>query len=195
MGAPHLSEQAMFRRRLIRNPRQISAIAPSSRHLGDAMAEGFGPASGDLVEFGPGTGSLSRALLRAGVPPHRLTLFELDGELVDFLRATLPSGVTVHNAPAQAAPDLMQGRRVDGVVSGLPLLSLPGAVRSDVMRAAFDMLAPGAPMVQFTYGARAPVPSDTIAALGLQVERGRRVLFNLPPARIYRFRQRRFGGL
>jgi len=43
--------------------------------------------------------------------------------------------------------------------------------------------------VQFTYGPRPPLPEDLIAALNLTVEKGDRVLRNLPPARIYRFRQ------
>ncbi|WP_226780743.1 class I SAM-dependent methyltransferase [Oceaniglobus trochenteri] len=183
------SERAIFRRRLLSNPRQISAIAPSSRHLGAAMASGFGPTSGRVVEFGPGTGSISRALLRAGLPPSHLTLFELDPELATYLQTALPPGVTIHNAPAQTAAETPDLHDVDGVVSGLPLLSIPESIVHDLVSAAFRILAPGAPFVQFTYGPRVPLPAETIAKLGLRVERGERVLRNLPPARIYRFRR------
>jgi len=156
------------------------------------MAAGFGPDTGPVVEFGPGTGSITRALLKCGLPPERLTLFELDGALADHLAKTLPGAVTIHRAPAQDAVALMQGRLPVGaaaVISGLPLLSMPNAVRRDIVIAALALLAPGAPLVQFTYGPRPPLPEDLIAALNLTVEKGDRVLRNLPPARIYRFRQ------
>jgi len=75
------------------------------------------------------------------------------------------------------------------VISGLPLLSMPNGVRRDIVTSAFALLAPDAPFVQFTYGPRPPLPDDLIAAMGLSVEKGARILRNLPPARIYRFRQ------
>ena len=46
------SDLALFRRRLLKNPRQVSAIAPSSRTLARAMTLGLGPHSGAVVEFG-----------------------------------------------------------------------------------------------------------------------------------------------
>ncbi|WP_126623166.1 class I SAM-dependent methyltransferase [Oceaniglobus ichthyenteri] len=183
----------MFRRRLLQNPRQISAIAPSSRELANAMAAGIGPHTGPMVEFGPGTGRITRAILETGLPPDRLTLFELDRELAAHLGATLPPAVTIHQQPAQTAPDLMRASMPKGaaaVISGLPLLSMPNAVRHEIVMAAFKLLAPGAPLVQFTYGPRPPLPADLIAELDLRVEKGARVLRNLPPARVYRFYRR-----
>jgi phosphatidylethanolamine/phosphatidyl-N-methylethanolamine N-methyltransferase len=43
--------------------------------------------------------------------------------------------------------------------------------------------------VQFTYGSRPPLPPETIATLGLSVNRGHKVWANLPPATVYRFRR------
>jgi phosphatidylethanolamine/phosphatidyl-N-methylethanolamine N-methyltransferase len=40
--------------------------------------------------------------------------------------------------------------------------------------------------VQFTYGPRAPLPPETIAALGLSVNKGHKIWANLPPATVYR---------
>lgn len=156
------------------------------------MAKGLGPGSGHIIEFGPGTGSITRALLASSIPPERLTLFELDSELADHLRKTLPAAVTIHCAPAQESIRLMDGllpRGAAAVISGLPLLSIPTPVLCEIMQAAFALLAPAAPFVQFTYGPRPPLPEHLIADLGLSVERGERVLFNLPPARVYRFRR------
>jgi phosphatidylethanolamine/phosphatidyl-N-methylethanolamine N-methyltransferase len=180
-----MSEFALFRRRLWRNPRQVSAIAPSSRYLARAMAEGLGPQTGRVVEFGPGTGCLTKAILAAGVAPENLSLFELDNDFVEHLTAAFP-GVTVHHLGADRADEVI-APGVGAVVSGLPLLSMPAPVREAIVGAAFRILAPGAPYIQFTYGPKPPLPADSMEKLGLRVEAGRKVWLNLPPARVYRF--------
>jgi phosphatidylethanolamine/phosphatidyl-N-methylethanolamine N-methyltransferase len=180
-----MSELALFRRRLLRNPRQVSAIAPSSGYLARAMAEGLGPQTGRVVEFGPGTGCLTKGILAAGVAPENLTLFELDSDFVSHLTATFPC-VSVHYMGADRADEVV-APGVGAVVSGLPLLSMPAPVREAIVGAAFRILAPGAPYIQFTYGPKPPLPADSMEKLGLRVEAGRKVWLNLPPARVYRF--------
>ncbi|MBE2278728.1 MAG: methyltransferase domain-containing protein [Rhodobacteraceae bacterium] len=181
------SDLALFRRRLLRNPRQVSAIAPSSRTLARAMTLGLGPGSGRVVEFGPGTGRFTEAILARGVPAANLTLFELDEEFVAHLRQKFP-GVTVHQAGAETADRLLDPG-VHTVISGLPLLSMPTAVREAIVGAAFRILGPRGSYVQFTYGPRPPLPPDQIESLGLRVNRGHKIWANLPPARVYRFRR------
>lgn len=182
-----MSDIALFRRRLLKNPRQVSAIAPSSRTLARAMTLGLGPTSGPVVEFGPGTGRFTEAILARGVPPENVTLFELDEEFVDYLRQKFP-GVTVHQLPAQEAARLVEPG-VSTVISGLPLLSMPPEVREGIVGAAFAILSPRGRYVQFTYGPRPPLPPETVAALGLTVNKGHKVWANLPPATVYRFRR------
>lgn len=152
------------------------------------MAEGLGPRTGRVVEFGPGTGQLTRAILAAGVAPADLSLFELDADFITHLEAHFP-GVAVHHLGADRADEVV-APGVGAVVSGLPLLSMPSAVREAIVAAAFRILAPGAPYIQFTYGPKPPLPPDSIEALGLRVEAGRKVWANLPPARVYRFYRR-----
>jgi phosphatidylethanolamine/phosphatidyl-N-methylethanolamine N-methyltransferase len=178
---------ALFRRRLLQNPKQVSAIAPSSRFLARAMADGLGPRTGRVVEFGPGTGRLTQAILDAGVPARLLDLFELDNDFVRHLHQKFP-GVAVHHLGADHADEVV-APGVGAVVSGLPLLSMPAAVREAIVGAAFRILAPGAPYIQFTYGPKPPLPQESVEKLGLRIEPGRKVWLNMPPARVYRFYQ------
>ncbi len=182
-----MTDTLLFLRQLISRPKQISAIAPSSRFLARAMTAALSPASGRVVEFGPGTGVLTRAILAAGVKPQNLTLFEFNPDFVSHLRSSFP-GVTVHNTGAQtAATHVPKG--VSAVISGLPLLSMPFEVREAIVRAAFDVLTPDGIYVQFTYGGKPAVSPDQMRALGLTVEQTAHVLFNLPPARVHTFRR------
>lgn len=181
-------DQTLFFRQLLSNPRQVSAISPSSPWLAKAMSSGLHPGIGHVVEFGPGTGRLTEAILARGVAPHDLTLFEMNGDFVRHLRARFP-GVRVHHGAAQDAPKVLGGSVVGKVISGLPLLSMPEPLRESIVAAAFAVLAPGGAMVQFTYGQSAPLSSASLEHLGLIAEFGPRIWRNLPPARIVRLRR------
>ena len=187
---PPVSETLLFLRQLITRPRQVSAIAPSSRGLARAMAKGLGagPAgSGRVVEFGPGTGRLTEGILAAGVRQEDLTLFEMNPEFVDHLRLRWPGAHVVLGGAETAAAHIAPG--VSAVISGLPLLSMPVAVRRAIVGAAFAVLEPGGRYIQFTYGPNPPLPATEMAELGLTVERGEKIWLNLPPATVYRFRK------
>ncbi|MEO8244379.1 MAG: SAM-dependent methyltransferase [bacterium] len=179
-----MTETLLFFRQLLSRPKQISAIAPSSRFLARAMAAGLKP--GDrVVEFGPGTGVLTKAILAAGVAPHDLTLFEFNPDFVAHLRTAYPGATVLNDGAQTAAAHVAPG--VNAVISGLPLLSMPLEIRESIVKAAFDVLAPDGAYYQFTYGARPPVSDAQIARLGLTVQQTAYIVLNLPPARVYRF--------
>ena len=181
------SDLVLFLRQLARNPVQTSAIVPSSGFLARAMVAGLGPDSGRIVEFGPGTGVFTRAILKAGVRPDNLVLFEMNPDFAVHLRRKFP-GVTVHVAGAQ---DVTRhcATGVDTVISGLPLLSMPPEMRRAIVGAAFNVLRKGGAMVQFTYGQNPPLDQKSCEVLGLRHERITKILFNLPPATVYVFRR------
>lgn len=186
---PHMSDLPLFLGRLLRRPHEISAVAPSSEALARAMAQQLpiDALAGPVIELGPGTGKITRAILARGVAPEHLHCFEMSSEFATYLSRQLP-GVQVHNAPAQAmtAHGL---RNVSAVVSGLPLLSMPKAVIKDILTASFAALRPGGRFIQFTYGPTPPIPEDIRMRFGLDCERGPKVWGNLPPARVYTFWQ------
>jgi phosphatidylethanolamine/phosphatidyl-N-methylethanolamine N-methyltransferase len=173
-----MSDSLLFLRQLISRPLQVSAMAPSSRFLGKAMAKDLGPHTGRVVEFGPGTGRLTKGILDAGVAPENLTLFEMNPEFVTHLRAQFP-GVTVHLAGAQDAPQMVE-KGVGAVISGVPLLSMPMALRRTIMDGVY---------VQFTYRGRPALEESQIKSLGLIWKQTAYVPLNLPPARVHTFRR------
>lgn len=180
------NDLALFVGQLFRNPREVSAVVPSSRVLAQAMVRDLGPDTGRVVEFGPGTGKITAAILSRGVLPANLTLYEMNACFSAELALRF-AGVKVVNAPAQHASAEAQG--VGAVVSGLPLLSMPKAVQRAIVSAAFAILRPGAPFIQFTYGAHPPLGEGAQRDLGLSVEAGPRIWYNLPPARVYVYRR------
>lgn len=186
------SDLALFLRQLVRNPVQTSAIVPSSGFLARAMVAGLGPQTGRVVEFGPGTGVFTRAILKAGVLPENLVLFEMNADFASHLRQAFP-GVTVHVAGAQdVASHCPSG--IACVISGLPLLSMPTDLRRAIVGGAFKVLRQGGSMVQFTYGPNPPLDPESFDGLGLTHQRHRKIWINLPPATVYSFhRQAEFA--
>ncbi len=71
------------------------------------------------------------------------------------------------------------------IVSSLPLLNHPMARRLAYMEAVTRRLAPGAPLIQFSYGAHAPV----VPPPGFAVVRTAQVWANIPPARVWVYRK------
>jgi phosphatidylethanolamine/phosphatidyl-N-methylethanolamine N-methyltransferase len=177
-------ELGLFLREVLRNPRRVSAAAPSSRALARAMTGHLGPATGRVAEFGPGTGVFTRAILDRGVAPRDLILFEVNPDFAAHLRRRFP-GVTVVNDGAQTLPD--HAADVAAVISGLPLLSFPEHLSRAIYGGAFAALAPGGTVTQFTYGPKAPLPAAIAADLGLVATGGPRVWWNLPPARVWTY--------
>ena len=190
---------ALFLKRWLRRPFSVGAVVPSGPLLAKAMAEqtlacmgdGMAGGLGHVIELGAGTGEVTKALLAAGIEPHRLALIERDPVLAGFLRQNFP-GPQIVEGDAAHLPGLLTANgigKVAAVVSSLPLLSLPAEVVNSIVRGVFEALPVGAAMVQFTYGPKPPVPQVLRDSLGLQSARGSRIWRNVPPAVVWTFRK------
>lgn len=187
-----MSDLAQFSLQLIRRPRQVSALAPSSQALCRLMAAQIPPNARRVAEFGPGTGSITRAILESGIAPADLCLFEINPEFSRHLRRTFPL-VTVIDGPAQDLATF-PGEAFDAVVSGLPLLSMRPETQQAIVGAAFSRLSTHGAYIQFTYGPMPPLREAIACRLGLIWTRTRRVWLNLPPATVYVYRRNRAAG-
>src|SRR5581483_7709712 len=121
-------EVALFFLRWLQAPGRIGAVAPSSRHLGRAMARQVAVNGSDpVIELGGGTGSVTRALLEAGIAPERLVVVEKDERLYRLLRARFPE-LRIVKGDARRRRRLLAPLGIGkaaAVVSSLPLISLP----------------------------------------------------------------------
>jgi len=185
-----LHEIALFLRHAVASPANIGAVVPSSRELGDLVARGLGPDTGRVIEIGPGTGSLTKGMLRAGVREQDLTLVELNPSFCTHLRRKFPRARVI-NAGAEdiGAQDMdgLESGHISHVISGLPLLNFPASLQSSILEAAFSQLAPDGKFVQFTYGFQPPIDAAVRATMDLGWHMRGRVWANLPPASVYEF--------
>ena len=187
-----LTDEVHFFRSLVAAPRVTGAVAPSGRALARAMAAAVGDATatrGLIVELGPGTGPVTRALLDRGVERNRLILVEFDQRFCRILAERFgPAGIV--QGDAYDLPRTLRdftAQPIGAIVSSLPLLNQPTQRREKLIDDAFSLMGPDGLFVQFTYGFMSPIPLEACARR-YSARRAAPVWRNLPPARVWTYR-------
>ena len=183
------ADEARFIKAWLENPSITGAVSPSGRQLARYMAMQVDPSStGPVIELGPGTGPVTRALVQRGIAEERLVLVEFDADFCKLLAARYPKAKIVQGDAYNLAKTLAGLIKMPAaaVVSSLPLLLRTEPERLALLADAFGMLAPGAPFIQFTYGLKSPIPR--LAEAGgapFQSRRSMPIWLNLPPAHVW----------
>lgn len=182
-------ENLLFLKRLLKNPKALGAITPSSLALSNSICRHVEvTAETYVVEIGAGTGRFTRALLHSGIDPSQLFVVEMDPELCKFLMQHFPQ-VTIINGDASRLVEILPPHiigKVSTVISGIPLVNLSASLQGAIAKACFAVLEEGGQMLQFTYGPISPLSSRK---LGLHKKRLGHVLWNFPPAVIWAYKR------
>jgi len=183
-----MRDQVRFLKSLAERPRMTGAIAPSGPALAKAMAAHVDP-KGTLpvIELGPGTGVVTKALIERGVDPARIIAIEYSPDFCRLLAERFP-GITVIRGDAYDLDKSLDGRapEIANVVSSLPLVARPIEDRIRLIEAGLARTAGDAPFIQFSYtwkGPVHPVPTSFTAKASSWI------LLNAPPARVWLYRK------
>ena len=94
-----ISEETRFIRELAGSPVKTGAISPSGDALAKKMASFVDPKSPlPVLELGPGTGAITRGLLKAGIPEDQLHLVEYSEEFSRHLADRFPHATLVQGS-------------------------------------------------------------------------------------------------
>jgi len=189
--ARKFDDELKFFKGWIDKPKAVGSIIPTSSVTARRMASVIDPKSGlPVLEVGPGTGVITKAILKHGVRPADLYAVEYSHDFVVHLKRIYP-GVNVIEGDAFDLDKTLgakSGLTFDSVVSGVPLLNFPVAKRVDYVEGLLDRIPRGRPIVQLTYGPKSPVP----AGLGdYTVERFDFIIRNIPPTTLWIYRRGR----
>ncbi len=185
-----LGDETHFLKTLLERPRLTGALAPSGRFLARAMALAVDPrGEGLVVELGPGTGPVTRALIDNGVARERLVLVEYDAGFCRLLAQRFAPVRVVQGDAYHLERTLagLEGQPIAAVVSSLPLLNQPAALRAKLIEDAFALMGPDGVFVQFTYGFASPISRETCAKR-FSAHCSAPIWRNLPPARVWTYR-------
>jgi phospholipid N-methyltransferase len=132
---------------------------PSSRFLAQALAAEVRkprpPAR--ILEVGPGTGSVTRAILRTLQPGDRLDAVEINGHFVEMLRRRAEHDKVFRQRRDQleiihaGVEELLGDGIYDFIISGLPLNNFPVALVRQIFGAYDRLLKPGGTLSYYEY--------------------------------------------
>lgn len=193
-----IEEHLTFLGRFLRHPRQVGALAPSSRTLARAMLQDIPLTPGRrIVELGPGSGAFTREVIRQLPAGATFLAVDIDPQFCRELKARWPS----LDCECGSAADLsaMIAARgwagADHIISGLPFASLPAALSRSILAAVQSVLLPRGTFTTFQYIHAYPTPPASAFRREMDGRFGpmaaRRAVFrNLPPAFVLSWRQR-----
>ena len=139
---------ALFLKRFLKRPFQISSIVPSSRTLVRRVAGKMDLSQPRVIaEYGPGEGCHTREIARRMHPESTLILFELDPVLANHLEHQFRDDqrVVVLNSDAALLCQELAKRghsHCDYIVSGIPFSILQPDKKRELLRHTYDSLAP-----------------------------------------------------
>lgn len=182
-------EELKFLKGWLDQPRAVGSVIPTSSVTARRMASVINPDSGlPVLELGPGTGVITKAILERGIAPEKLYSIEYSADFVEHLVEQF-TGVNIMEGDAfnlDATLGDKRGLTFDTIVSGVPLLNFPVDQRVAYIDDLLNRVPPGRPVVQLTYGPRSPVPAGKGDYI---VEHLDFVLRNFPPTQLWLYRR------
>ncbi len=152
MSSPNL----LFFRKFLKAPAKVGSIIPTARATIDALLNPVDWQPVDcVVEYGPGTGVFTRAILERLGSEARLFAIDTDADFIAYLHATISDSrlTCVLGSAANVNAILTKHGKMsaDYVVSGLPFSTLPEGVADDIMAATARAIRPGGTFLVYQY--------------------------------------------
>ena len=140
-----MNQKIVFLSNFMKNPGQVAAVAPSSKYVIKAVLENidFGKAK-NIVEYGPGTGPVTKALLEQMEEDSSLICIEPNANFYSFL------GKSINDPRLKLINDVAENidfhlnklavRNVDYILSGIPFSLVKKEAKISILRKTLDAL-------------------------------------------------------
>lgn len=173
----------LFARNFVKYPAMLGSVIPSSQVLVDRLlSRADWNRVRTVVEYGPGVGTFTTAILRRLPAEARLLAIETNRDFVEYLQRELDDQrLLVECGSAAAVREILQRHglpQADYIISGIPFSVMPDGLRRDILTNTHDALAPDGAFLVYQFSNK--VQHDLEQVFG-QIERGY-VLRNVLPA-------------
>lgn len=180
------SPALFFFQQFLASPRMVGSIIPTSRATINALLAPVNWAQARcIVEYGPGTGCFTRALLQRSRPDAQIIAIETNPMFNDYLRQAIddPRLHLVDGSAADIGAILADHGQshADYVISGLPFSTLPDGLADNIMDETARVIRPGGAFLIYQYSA---FVRPYLQARFDRVDQGR-TYWNIPPACLY----------
>lgn len=176
-----------FLKEFFKEHKKIGAVHPSSKSLTKKMLENVNfNLSNVIVEFGSGTGVITRQIVLKMNPEATLYVFELHPPFFDSLQKEFKENDNVRIIKDSAANvrkylEEDNKKEADVIISSLPLTNFEQKLTMRILKSAEIILKHGGLFIQFQYSLNAKKLLNKIfSSTSIQF-----TAINLPPAFIY----------
>ena len=186
--------KGLLLKRFLHNPARIGAVAASGPVLCCELVTWLEADKAEAIaELGPGTGAVTREVIRQKSPDTKFFAVELDPEIYRELHKNMPE-LKLFNANACDLSDLCRQENIEklnAVVSGLPWATFPEKLQRSVLSAITQSLVSGGKFTTFAYLQGLLMPGGQrfrklLNEYFSSVTASRVIWRNLPPAITYR---------
>lgn len=180
------SPWGMFFRGFLKNPGMVGSIVPSSNKLIRRMLAPVDWANTRLfVEYGPGVGTFSRAILDRLPADGVYLAIDTCPDFIRYLRQTIRDDRmrVVHGSAADVERIVTEHgfEKADYVLSGLPFSTLPPGVGDAIADATKAVIRPGGAFLVYQF---APKVHALLAPRWAEIDHAVE-WWNVPPANLY----------
>ena len=172
----------------IRYPLVLGAVLPTQRFASKIMASEISNNISTVVELGAGTGQITKSILYKELDQEKLFLVEINKEFSEILRKKYPNA-NIFTEDAISFLDKFEirfKRKIDIIVSGIPLVSLDKNTREKICELSVKNLSEKGMFFQITYFIRCSFPNNIIKKFGLSKKLQGFTPLNIPPAFIWK---------
>lgn len=186
-------EYTKFISEMVCHPKAVGAIAPSSSNLAKHVVDSVDwHNTSTLVEYGPGTGVITEAILSQLPPETTFLAIEISARFAEMLRTRFP-GVCICEGSVGMVRKHCEANgveRVDAIVSGLPWAVFSDEDQTTYLDATMEVLRPGGQFITFGYLQGLLLPAGQRFRRKLkryfsEVRVSKPVWVNFPPAFFY----------
>ncbi len=185
LNGAKINGSLVFIQEFLKHPLQIGSIIPSSRFLERRIVEAAGITSTDvIIELGPGTGGITRAILHA-MPQHsKLLSVEINEHFNSVVRKIKDNRLIAHLGSAIELKEIMSTYGLEApnaIVSGIPFSTMSHSDGSQILETVASVLAPNGRFVAYQVSNQVAHLCRPFLGTG-QVSNE---FLNIPPMRIY----------
>ncbi len=156
---PPKADALLFARNFFRHPRMLGSIVPSSRFLIEKLLKPVDWKQASVfVEYGPGVGGITAAILRRMRPDATLIAIETNPEFVRHLHSTLKDDrLRVVETSADSVLEVLRQmglEKASYIISGIPFSSMTRADRGRILRKTLLALEPQGAFLVYQFSTR-----------------------------------------
>jgi phospholipid N-methyltransferase len=186
---PQPDDRIAFFQGFLKRPKEVGSIIPSSRFLERRIIRGAELSRAKtIVELGPGTGGITRAILRAARRDARVLVIEINERFAEVLKRMHDPRLIVHRGDASDIAGALVAHGLgapDVILSGIPFSTMQRQTGREILYSVHDALQDGGLFIAYQV-------RDRVASLGRELFGRARVqteILNVPPMRVYRWRK------